>query len=654
VFEIAKGSSTLATVVSFNGTNGANPYAGVTFDTSGNLWGTTYGGGANGYGEVFEIAKGTSVIATVASFNNTNGANPSAGVTFDTSGNLWGTTYFGGANLNGTVFEIVKGSSTITTVANFNKSTGLSPDAAVTFDTSGNLWGTTIGGGANSDGTVFEIINGSNNITSVASFNGANGETPEAAITFDASGNLWGTTAGGGAYNLQSGGYGTVFEIANGSSAITTVASFNYTNGYEPVAPVTFDASGNLWGTTFSGYNGVFEIVNGSSTITPVGAFHFTNGASPDAAVTFDSNGNLWGTTSFGGASYSSGILGDGTVFEITQGSSTVTTIASFIETSGQSPKSGLTSDASGNLWGTTYQGGFNTLGSVFEIVKGSGTITTIASFNGTNGEYPESGVSFDANGDLWGTTYRGGTGFLAGTLSGYGTVFEIANGSSAITTIAFNGTNGANPEAGVTFDAYGNLWGTTYSGASQSSQYGTVFKIANGSNAITTVAGFNSTSELRSEAGVTFDSSGNLWGTALAGGPNNYGAVFEIVKGSIAVTTVANFNGSNGLAPEAGVTFDASGNLWGTTYGGGAHSGGTVYEITKGSSTITDATSFSGSNGYEPAAAVTFDASGNLWGTTTGGGTSNDGTVFEITKGTSANTVQRITLIDSINGLVG
>ena len=116
-------------------------------------------------------------------------------------------------------------------------------------------------------------------------------------------------------------------------------------------------------------------------------------------------------------------------------------------------PPGDIILDSSGDLFGTTLNGGANSDGTVFEVVHGSSTITTLASFNGANGLNPYGGVTLDSGGDLFGTTYQGGG-------SGDGTVFEIVHGSGSITTIAsFNNTNGANPYAGVIFDSTGDLW---------------------------------------------------------------------------------------------------------------------------------------------------------------------------------------------------
>lgn len=155
---------------------------------------------------------------------------------------------------------------------------------------------------------MFEVPSGSTNITTLISFNGADGAEPVDALTLDAMGNLYGTTEKGGDAS-GSAGYGTVFEVAAGSGAITTLATFT-SNGYEPMGGVTLDASGNLYGTTTAGgissmsrnLGTAYELPKGSNTVTTLAYFNGTDGASPEAGLTIDAAGNLFGTTRGGGA----------------------------------------------------------------------------------------------------------------------------------------------------------------------------------------------------------------------------------------------------------------------------------------------------------------------------------------------------------------
>jgi uncharacterized repeat protein (TIGR03803 family) len=358
----------------------------------------------------------TPSVVTLASFNGTNGNGPECDLLMDGSGNLYGTAYSGGAQNDGVVFKLAQGSGTITTLASFNGTNGGLPRAGLLMDGSGNLYGTAYGGGPSGNyGTVFELAQGSGTITDLALFNGTNGKWPWCTLLMDGSGNLYGTASQGG------GGPGDVFEIAQRSGTITDLAAFNGNNGSTPQAGLIMDSSGNLYGTAYIGSadGTVFELMHGSGTISALATFNGTNGDAPHCPLIMDASGNLYGTTHGGGAS------GNGTVFELVHGSSsTITTLASFNGSNGSGPYGGLLMDASGNLYGTTRTGGVYGSGTVFALAPGSGTITTLASFNGNNGSSPWAGLVMDSGGNLYGTTAGGGA-------YGDGTVFEVVRGVS-------------------------------------------------------------------------------------------------------------------------------------------------------------------------------------------------------------------------------
>ncbi len=257
MFEIVKTSDGYASaptlLASFNLSNGAWPTT-LIADAAGDLFGTTYDGGAYGdHGEVFEIAKtgaGYARTPTVlASFNFADGNYPDAGLIADAAGNLFGTTYEGGAYGppgygDGTVFEIAKTgdgySTTPTVLASFNGADGSIPFSALIADAAGDLFGTTYYGGAYGDGEVFEIAKTSDGYASkptvLASFNGADGSGSYAGLIPDAAGNLFGTTNLGGAS-----GDGTVFELSDAGFQVTIptggidLASLGYKSSYEAV-----------------------------------------------------------------------------------------------------------------------------------------------------------------------------------------------------------------------------------------------------------------------------------------------------------------------------------------------------------------------------------------------------------------------------------
>ena len=213
----------------------------------------------------------------------------------------------------------------------------------------------------------------------------------------------------------------------------------------------------------------------------------------------------------------------------------TLTTIYQF-DYGGRLPIGGLLLDSAGNLYGTTYYGGANSLGSVYELSGTTHTYTTLASFGGATGAYPMGALIADSNGNLYGTT--AGTGNSgSGSL---GTLFQVAAGTNALTILTtFTGSNGSSPQAGLVTDSAGNMYGTTAGSAFGIS--GTIFKVAANTHAVATLAtvGVDPVSRL------ALDSVGNLYGTTAEGGSSGDGTVFECSAGNFAVTTLANFTGT-------------------------------------------------------------------------------------------------------------
>jgi uncharacterized repeat protein (TIGR03803 family) len=186
------------------------------------LFGATEDGGAKGFGTVYEVAAGTHTLATLATFNNTNGANPESSLIEDSAGNLYGTTRFGGANNDGTVFEVAAGTHTLTTLATFNGTDGANPYCSLLEDAAGNLYGTTVNGRASSDGTVFEVAAGTDALTTLISFNGADAANSYAGLIADSEGDLFGTTYSGGFANA-----GTAFEVTGSGFVVPEPTSIS-------------------------------------------------------------------------------------------------------------------------------------------------------------------------------------------------------------------------------------------------------------------------------------------------------------------------------------------------------------------------------------------------------------------------------------------
>jgi len=321
--------------------DGASPFAGLIVDTTGNLYGTTtYGGspnclidlGVDGCGTVFELVKSSSGYTEnlLYTFTGPDGAYPYASLTMDSSGNLYGTTYSGGACGLGSVFELNKSSGGYAEKVLYSfgcsSSDGWDPYAGVILDSAGNLYGTTESAGASGDGMVFELVNSGGDYTEniLYSFSGADGQMPSGDLIFDLSGNLYGTTQGGGEY-----GNGVVFELVNSLNRFTEKVLYSFkgpsdNDGQTPEPGLVIDASGNLYGNTRLGGTNcepdgcgvVFELINSSGSYTEKILHRFGapgDGEVPTAPLLMDSAGNLYGTTDAGGAT----LCYCGTVFSV-------------------------------------------------------------------------------------------------------------------------------------------------------------------------------------------------------------------------------------------------------------------------------------------------------------------------------------------------
>ena len=369
-------------------------------------------------------------------------------------------------------------------------------------------------------------------------------------------------------------------------------------DGENPYAGLIFDAAGNLYGMTGRGgtsrYGTVFELTPAAGgTWTEKVLWRFsagTDGGYPYGDLILDGAGNLYGTTSVGGT------YGNGTVFELTPaagGTWTEKVLYSFNYTDGAIPRAGLIFDGAGNLYGTTSGGGTSQYGTVFELTPAAGgtwTEKVLWSFgSGTDGATPYAGLIFDPAGNLYGTTLQGGT--HGGTGRG-GTVFELTPAAGGTWTEKVlwsfdSGTDGANPVADLIFDGAGNLYGTTSDGGTYGYR-GTVFELtpaAGGTWTEQVLWSFGSgTDGAYPRSTLIFDAAGNLYGTTSNGGTSSYGAVFELTPaagGAWTEQVLWSFgSGTDGIFPYPGLIFDGAGNLYGTTYAGGAYNYGTVFEI--------------------------------------------------------------------------
>ena len=440
-------------------------------------------------------------LTTLVNFNFTNGDDPAAGLVQGTDGNLYGTTYSGGAYVfGGTVFRISP-EGTLTTLYSFcpslicNGGDATSPVGALVQGTDGDFFGTAFAGGAgtycgtnygsgNGRGAIFKVTS-SGKLTTLYNFcsqpNCTDGANPEGGLILGSDGNFYGTTSDGGANSpsacdgLYYYGCGTVFKITP-KGVLTTLYSFcgqaNCADGYSPYAALVQSTDGSFYGTTYDGGTGnecqsgtffgcgtVFKI-SPAGNLTTLYSFciqaNCPDGNNPSAGLVQGTDGNFYGTTLLGGSYQQGEPVGFGTVFKITPGG-TLTTLHRFVESDGDSPSASLVQAKDGNFYGTTLEGGGGSgRGTIFEITPGA-AFTTLYIFcadgdpNCPVGTEPGAPLMQATNGILYGTNTQIGSG-------GGGTVFSLDVGLGP-----FVQTQTSSGKVGATITILGNnLTGAT------------------------------------------------------------------------------------------------------------------------------------------------------------------------------------------------
>jgi uncharacterized repeat protein (TIGR03803 family) len=365
---------------------GFAPHGGLVQDARGDLYGTTNNGGGSGSGSVYKLTDGQSgwiMTALVVFEHDGNGYSPEARLTLGPDGAFYGTTMFGGypggcgGSGCGTIFRLNPAGLGRTVLYRFSdQHESYWPYGALSFDSAGNMYGTTGVGGTVGNGTVFKLVRSGNqwNYSVIYNFEDASkGWAPEAGVIVDSAGNLYGTTVNGGGTSS----YGVVYELSPSAGGWSSRVLHSFSAGYN-------------------------------------------DGGWPEASLIMDAAGNLYGTTSGGGTGYG------GTVFELSPSGNnwnyrTICNLATAGDGTG-GPWDGVLMDAAGNLYGTTYDEGAYGQGSVFKVVQSNGdwSCYTIHDFNSPNdGANPIGDLMLDAHGNVFGTAWTGGP-------YGGGTAWEV------------------------------------------------------------------------------------------------------------------------------------------------------------------------------------------------------------------------------------
>jgi uncharacterized repeat protein (TIGR03803 family) len=686
---------------------GGDPLAALTVGPGGDLYGTTTTGGKNGTGTIFKMTPAGDLTVVYAFsggkyFTQIRGLN--TGLTLGDDGNFYGTAG-GGAHASGVVYRVSPAGDfkVIATFPNLGDDNAYAPSGLIK-GSDGAFYGTTQDGGAHSEGTAFRVTS-AGALTFLHSFSGTvDGEYPVGNLIEGNDHNFYGVTSDGG----PGSGYGTVFQMTR-AGAVKVLYTFTYTEyqgtlaGANPQAGLFQDGNGDLYGTTGFGNIGdtdepnmgpgtVFKITTAGALTTLHG---FISGGYNSVCALTEIGGNYFGITQAGGA------LGGGTVFAVAPDGAQATVHNFDPATEGRGSNSSLTLDGAGNVFGATAQGGSGGGGTVFQLVPKSASANTEASKEpGRAGPQPQDFVSdvlyfyvllgvidseeaddlYDffnlivalgtdsspadrprplqvqsASPDVfYGVAARSGA-------SGDGGIVSFTQGDSALEHPYDFGSqpNDGRFPVGLVVGTDGSFYGvTTYGGASD---LGTIFKYTPGAPPMTLYTFQGKGDGAYPMGGVVFGSDGNLYGTTSAANASDYaglGTVFRLAQNGSGFKVLHTFTGStknpeDGASAAAALLLAHDGTLYGTTNLGGQagpNGSGTIFSISPtGAYQLLYSFSFLDGGGSYPQSALIEGSDGNLYGTTSGGGTDNGGVVYEVNlQGSPTPTV---TAIDSGDG---
>jgi uncharacterized repeat protein (TIGR03803 family) len=428
-------AQTFTSLVELNGSNGSDPYyTSLVQARDGNLYGTTQSGGSAFEGSVFRLTT-TGTLTTLYNFCSmascTDGAYPLGGLVLGTDGNLYGTTAEGGTSNYGTFFKITTADA-LTTLHSFISTDAAWPYSALVQAPDGSFWGTSFEGGAFKGGTVYKVT-ASGVVTTLYNFctesRCTDGADPESALLRASDGNYYGVTPFGGVSNL-----GTVFKVTQ-AGVFTKLHDFTSTDGAQPWGTLIQNgsafygtaAAGGASSACLGGCGTIFKVTP-TGTVTTIHSFDSTDGASPVAGLIQGTDGNFYRTTLFGGTS------GDGNVFESTV-TGTVTSLHSFVGTDGEEPFGGLVQHTNGTFYGMTTGGGITSClpsgcGTAFSEATGLSAFVKLVP---TSGKVGSSVV-------ILGT---GLTGATSVSFNGTSAAFTVVSGSQIKATVPVGATSG-------------------------------------------------------------------------------------------------------------------------------------------------------------------------------------------------------------------
>jgi uncharacterized repeat protein (TIGR03803 family) len=642
IFRIGRDGKDLSILKQLSFTNsGATPYAGLIEGKDGFLYGTTFSGGARGFGTLFKVSKDGLDYSLLKSFGTSfgDGTYPKAGLVESFNGFLYGTTTQGGNFGLGTVFRVSRDGSNYAVIRHFQggKNDGDTPNSALVEgpNLEGFLYGTTYSGGSNEVGTVYRI-NTNGSIFKVLLSPSLDPGSPEliegGVIVSKADGLLYGCSRYGGTNDV-----GTIFRLdrtGGGFSIIRHFALFN--DAKYPGSELLEASDGLLYGVTPEGGTNansgtVFRMnrtTGDYSVVKHFGAFS-GDGIEPRAGLIEITN-VLFGVTTRGGLS------GDGALVRLSRDGSNSATLFGFSSAGGD----GFTLDQTvlaqpgGNLFGVTRDGGSDGGGTVYRIDRRGTNYTVLRNFGpgATNLLNPAGPLIDGLDGYLYGTALFGGANNLGGVyrIGTNGAGFQILRSFTSLPG------DGRQSSGSLLLGSDGALYGTTRLGGGSST--GMVFRLTRDGNEFLPIHDFvNNASDGAGPRNGVVESGGFLYGVAPYGGSSDWGVVFRVGTFGEGYQVLHHFGATatDGLDPSGGLLKASDGRLFGVTRVGGANGLGTVFRYDPSNSvyTVLIAITNSATQGYQPVGRLVEGADGLLYGAMSAGGSFSVGTLYRLAK---------------------
>jgi len=569
----------------FDGQHGSGPIGKLVEASNGILYGMA-GGGLNGAGVIYSFDPVSSVFTKLIDFDGLNGSSPNGSLFQASDGKLYGMTPYGGVNNEGVIFSFDPSTSLLLKLKDLDFLSGNNPFGNLIEASDGNFYGMTYVGGSNGKGVVFKFNPVNSNYLILKAFDGPDGAYPYGSLCQASNGKLFGMTTSGGSSNG-----GVLFSFDLISNGFTKLKDFDFSSDHALRGGLIQTADGNLYGmaggTTGSG--ALFKFHPSSFEYSILKNFGINEfGSFPSKGLYKCSDGKLYGTT------FSGGDLGNGEIFSFNPTVGNITPLFSFSQEIGHNADESIMQASNGKLYGTTNSGGINNSGIIYSFELETSTFSNLFDFGPEYGQNANGRLVQHNNGKLYGVTNTGG-------VNGRGVIFSFDPANSNYNKIHdFDGTNGQYPMSGLMMANDEKMYGITELGGSNSNE-GVIYSFDPATSIYLKLFDFNSVMGASPTGRLIQAFDGKLYGITKFGGSNNMGVIFSFDPISSSYNKLFNFDGVNGSLPLTSLTQGSNGKLYGTTSTGGINEKGVMFSYDITNSLFTKLVDFTETTGRNP-----------------------------------------------------